>query len=165
MYVKSRKWPQNMKEAFSPAFQISITRSCIMVEICQSKTSGSNFWGSTERKGRAFSDPALVLSGMALLQDVMSSNFSQVRFKLSLPVNLRPKPFFPLQAKCIVINFHSYNVYLFGCLIFEPVSYLHYSTVTFLDLPGDYYGLRPKISLRILELSVLPFFPDQRGRA
>ena len=123
------------------------------------------FGGSTERKGRAFSDPALVLSGMALLQDVMSSNFSQVRFKLCLPVNLRPKPFFPLQAKCIVINFHSYNVYLFGCLIFEPVSYLHHSTVTFLDLPGDYYGLRPKISLRILELSVLPFFPDQRGRA
>jgi len=28
---------------------------------------------------------------------------------------------FPLQAKRIVINFHSYNIDLSGCLIFEPV--------------------------------------------
>jgi hypothetical protein len=47
----------------------------------------------------------------------------------------------------------------------EPVPYLHYSTVTFLDLLGDYYGLRLEISFRNPDLSVLPFFPDQRGRA
>jgi len=69
------------------------------------------------------------------------------------------------QAKRIVINFHSYNVYLSGCLIFEPVPYFHHGTVSFLDLPGDYNGLRPKFSLRNPDLSVLPFFPDQRGLA
>ena len=95
----------------------------------------------------------------------MSSSFSQVRFKLSLPINLRPKPFSPLQEKRTVISFHSYNVDLSGCLIFEPVPYLHYSTVTFLDLRGDYYGLRLEISFRNPDLSLLPFFPDQRGRA
>jgi hypothetical protein len=69
------------------------------------------------------------------------------------------------KAKRIVINFHSYNVYLSGCLIFEPVPYFHHGTVSFLDLPGDYNGLRPKFSLRNPDLSVLPFFPDQRGLA
>ena len=72
---------------------------------------------------------------------------------------------FPLQEKRTVISFHSYNVDLSGCLIFEPVPYLHYSTVTFLDLLGDYYGLRLEISFRNPDLSLLPFFPDQRGRA
>jgi len=72
---------------------------------------------------------------------------------------------FPLQEKRTVISFRSYDVNLSGCLIFESVPYLHYSTVTFLDLLGDYCGFRIEISFRNPDLSVLPFFPDQRGRA
>jgi hypothetical protein len=71
---------------------------------------------------------------------------------------------FPLEAKRIVINFHSYDVNLSRRLIFEPVAYLHHGTIPFLDLPGDDNGMRPKISLLNPE-PVLPFFPDQRGRA
>jgi hypothetical protein len=41
---------------------------------------------------------------------------------------------FPLQAKRIVINFHSYDVYLSGCLIFEPISYFQHGAISFLDL-------------------------------
>ncbi len=48
--------------------------------------------------------------------------------------------------------------------LFEPVAYLHHGTTPFLDLPGDDNGMRPKISLLNRE-PVLPFFPDQRGRA
>ena len=65
---------------------------------------------------------------------------------------------FPLQEKRTVISFRSYDVNLSGCLIFESVPYLHYSTVTFLDLLGDYCGLRIEISFRNPDLSVLPFF-------
>jgi len=63
-----------------------------------------------------------------------------------------------------VINFHFYDVYLSGCLVFEPVPYLHHSAVSFLDLLENYNGLRPKISRLNLE-PVLPFFRDQRGLA
>ena len=72
---------------------------------------------------------------------------------------------FPFQENRTVISFRSYNVNLSGYLIFEPVPYLHYSTVTFLDLLGNYYGLRLEISFRNPDLSLLPFFTDQRGRA
>ncbi len=40
---------------------------------------------------------------------------------------------FSLQAKRTVINFHSYNVYLSGCLILESVPYFQHSIVSFLD--------------------------------
>ena len=50
---------------------------------------------SQMNRGGAFSDPAWVLWERYLPYDVMSSNFSQVRFKLCLPVNRRPKPFSP----------------------------------------------------------------------
>ena len=66
---------------------------------------------------------------------------------------------FPFQAKGIVTNFHSYNVYLSGCLIFEPVPYLH-STFTFLDLPSNDKGLTAKVSLPNPE-PVLLFFRDR----
>ena len=33
------------------------------------------------------------------------------------------------QAKCIVTDFHSYDVTLSGCLVLNPVSYLHQSTL------------------------------------
>ena len=44
-----------------------------------------------------------------------------------------PQTVFPLQEKRSVINFHFYDVYLPRCLIFEPIPYLHHSTVSFLD--------------------------------
>jgi len=91
----------------------------------------------------------------------MSSNFSQVRFKLALPRQFPAQTGLSFQAKRIVINFRLYNVDLSGCLIFEPVPYLHHSTVSFPD--PDHNGLRPKINLLIPE-PVLPFFPDRRGR-
>jgi len=67
---------------------------------------------------------------------------------------------FPLKEKCIVIDFRPYNVYLSGCLIFEPVPYLYHGIVSFLDLMKGYHRLGPKISLLNPE-PVLPFFPDQ----
>ena len=67
-----------------------------------------------------------------LLQDVRSSNLSQVRFQAFFTGQSPAQTVFPLQAKRIVINFHSYDVYLSCCLIFEPVPYLHHSTSPFL---------------------------------
>lgn len=54
---------------------------------------------------------------------------------------------FPFQANCVVINFRSHNVYLSGCLIFEPVPYLYHGIVSFLDLLKGYHRLEPRISL------------------
>ena len=65
---------------------------------------------------------------------------------------------FPLQEKRTVISFRSYDVNLSGCLIFEPVPYLHHSTVTFLHLLGDYYGLRPKLLCGIRTYPYCLFF-------
>ena len=75
----------------------------------------------------------------------MSSNLLASSFQTCFTSQSPAQTVFPLQAKRIVINFHSYNVDLSGCLIFEPVAYLHHGTVSFLDLPGDHNGLSQKL--------------------
>jgi hypothetical protein len=110
--------------------------------------------------GRAIPGPAFVFP-----RNGSASRFYVVQFLASLfqtcfTSESAAQTVFPLEAKRIVTNFHSYNVYLSGCLIFEPVSYLHHSTFTFLDPLSDYKGLTPKIILLNPE-PVLLFFRDR----
>ena len=48
---------------------------------------------------------------MYLLQDVMSSNFSQVWFRLSTPVNLRPNPFSPTRRTSFLSTTFTTNIF------------------------------------------------------
>ncbi len=97
-----------------------------------------------------FNAPLEFLTGFAsrfyVFQLLASS--SQTFFTSQSPA----QTIFPLQEKRSVINFHSYNVYLSGCLIFEPVPYLHHSIVSFLDLLGDYPSTKRTTGLPVGEL-------------
>jgi hypothetical protein len=53
---------------------------------------------------------------MVLLQDVTSSNSSQVRFKLCLPVNLRPRPFSP-SRKSVSLSISILMMYIFPVVL------------------------------------------------
>jgi hypothetical protein len=44
---------------------------------------------------------------------------------------------FPLQEKCIVISFHSDDVYLSRYLVFKPVPYFHHGANSFLTRLGN----------------------------
>lgn len=166
----------------------------------------------------------LVWREIYLLQGFISSNFSQVRLKLFLPVNLRPKPFSP-SRQSVSLPISIFMMYIFPVALslnlspifsMAPSPFLtsweaipaprgprlravtHFGvqarvypwvnwssgagcsprrgvwsgttglpcTITVQGLPvGLHNGLRPKFSLRNPDLSVLPFFPDQRGLA
>jgi hypothetical protein len=121
---------------------------------------GGNIEGGIEAKGKSHSGPCVgsPRNGSALRSYVVQ--LLAGLFETCFTSQSAAQTVFSFQAKRIVTDFHSYNVYLSSCLIFEPVSYLHHSTVTFLDLLSDYKGLTPKISLLNPE-PVLLFF---RGR-
>ena len=98
-----------------------------------------------------------------LLQDFMSSNFSQVLIKLFLSVNFRPKPFSP-SRKSVPSPISFFMTYIFPVFLSLNLSPIFSTTSSlFLTYIGRYIGLRPKISLRNLDPAVLPFFLDQQG--
>ena len=93
-----------------------------------------------------------------LLQDFISSNFSQVLIKLFLSVNFRPKPFSP-SRKSVPSPISFFMTYIFPVFLSLNLSPIFSTTSSlFLTYLGRYIGLRPRISLRNLDPAVLHFF-------
>jgi hypothetical protein len=65
---------------------------------------------------------------------------------------------FSFQEKRSIINFHSYDIYLPGDLIFDPVPYFHHRAASLPNLLGNANRLALKSIYEILVYPYCPFF-------